>query len=93
MSNPLKRLSADQLRRLQCEHHMRVAGAIEQLKEVVSNHSITDLQRLEILGYRLYTSARDLAAIDTEVVERDMLEALPDATGPEELAQLMQFIH
>jgi hypothetical protein len=58
----------------------------------LSADDIPDLRRLAVLGSRIEHSAQDLSAIDHEVVERDLLESLPDATGPEELAQIMQFI-
>jgi hypothetical protein len=88
MSNPLKRLSAAQLRHLQEQLHLQLTVSSAENAQM----GIPDHKRLEILGYRLYTAARDLAAIDIEVVERDLLESLPDATGPAELQQIMQFI-
>jgi hypothetical protein len=84
----LARLSADDLRRLQEDLHIRLTAAMAE----VAYMNIPDLRRLAVLGSRIEHSAQDLSAIDHEVVERDLLESLPDATGPEELAQIMQFI-
>lgn len=84
----LARLSAAELQLLHGQLQLRLVDAMAEIDRM----DVPDVRRLELLGSRLQHAAQDLLAIEAEVVERDMLDSLPDATGPEELALVMQFI-
>jgi hypothetical protein len=82
------RLTAAELQFLHSQLQLRLVGAMAEIDRM----EIPDIRRLEVLGTRLQMTARDLMVVEAEVVERDMLDSLPDCTGPEELAQVMAFI-